>query len=247
MAAAALLVSVEARKTYLVKSERNLLTQPRVRNYDYTRCLKENEDTSICFDVDVNWEIGWQWYQEQVVENLYRLRLEFYSKQDGVVHPEYNYPRFIYQEWTWTLYELTTMLAFDMVYHYPVDYLCFNIYYKWDEIHFEMLMSQKLQECLKVLINCFYDYSQWTGEDAKYFEGCSQSSKEDVSVYTKDKDEAIGYLFGATDATTLLGTDCSPKDGFWPLFSASRQEKRMFFNLLNYLSSNQQYKTAFKI
>lgn len=142
MAAAALLLELgDARKTYLVKSERNLMTQPRVRAYDYTRCLKENEDTSICVDVDINLEIGWQWYQEQVEENRYRLRLEFYTKYDGVVHPEYNYPRFIYQEWTLTYPEQNLVYAFDLVYHYPVDYLCFNMYYKIEEIHFEVLMN----------------------------------------------------------------------------------------------------------
>ena len=51
-----------ARKTYLVKTERNLAQMPRVRGYDYTRCPRKNEDNFFCIDGDVNWEIGWDWY-----------------------------------------------------------------------------------------------------------------------------------------------------------------------------------------
>lgn len=101
-----------------------------------------------------------------------------------------------------------------------------------------------------MLVNCFYDFQQWTGEDAKFFEGCSQSSKEDVSVYSKDRDESINYLMGAEDETTLLGTSCTPKDGFWPIFGPSetgRVEKRMLFNLLHWMSRSNEKKAVIQI
>jgi hypothetical protein len=51
-----------ARKSYLVKTERNVKEMPRVRGYDYQRCPRKNEDNYYCIDADVNWEIGWEWY-----------------------------------------------------------------------------------------------------------------------------------------------------------------------------------------
>ena len=53
-----------ARKTYLVKTESNLQNQPRVQQsikYDYSYCLLNNDNDSICFDMDVNTEVGWNW------------------------------------------------------------------------------------------------------------------------------------------------------------------------------------------
>lgn len=231
-----------ARKTYLVKTEQNLKTMPRVRDYDWQKCLKETEDDFFCVDIDINWEIGWEWYQEQVEDNMYRLRLELYSKQLFIGHPEYSYPRFIYNEQTYTLQEWKFIFATEMVYHYPVDYLCVNIYRKTEEMYWEMLMIMKLMECLKVIVNCLYDRSNWTGEDAKYFEGCTQSSKEDVTLYDYTREEKLNYIMGADDATTVLGTSCSPKDGFWPLFpktdeATNTAQYQIFLNFFNYLST----------
>jgi len=71
-----------ARKTYLVKTESNLQNQPRVQaiKYDWSRCPYADDTNSICFDIDVNTELGWAWYQEFIADTRYRLRLEIYIK-----------------------------------------------------------------------------------------------------------------------------------------------------------------------
>ena len=166
-----------ARKTYLVKTESNILKQPKVRAYDYIHCITEDEDNSFCVDLDIDLEIGWEWYQTQVEDNYYRVTLELYTKQMAIVHPDFNYPRLMSNEQTYTMEEFKYILSFDLIYHYPPDLLCFNVFLKREDFSWEMIMAMKLQECLKVLINCMYDFEQWTGEDAKFFEECEQSSK----------------------------------------------------------------------
>ena len=50
---------VTARKTYLVKTERNLLTSPSVRSYDYSYCPTKNDDSFICLDMGADLTVGW--------------------------------------------------------------------------------------------------------------------------------------------------------------------------------------------
>lgn len=78
---------------------------PRVRAYDWSRCPRSNADNYICLDLDVDLEIGWEWYQDQVQDNLYRASLQFYTQQSAEIHPEFNYPRALYVENTYTLTE----------------------------------------------------------------------------------------------------------------------------------------------
>ena len=43
----------------------------------------------------------------------------------------------------------------------------------------------RFQECYKTLIKCMYNLDNWVGEDAKYFESCSQSSKTTITTFEK--------------------------------------------------------------
>ncbi len=73
-------VAVNARKTYLVKSENNLALQPRVLAYDCQKLLFKNDNDYAGLQYTVNWEIGWTWVQEQNPGQHYHLRLEIYTK-----------------------------------------------------------------------------------------------------------------------------------------------------------------------
>jgi hypothetical protein len=104
-----------------------------------------------------------------------------------------------------------------------------------------MIMVLKTMECLKVLINCLYDWSQFTGEDAKWFNECRQSSKEDITMYEFTREETISYLRGNKDTVTVYGTDCSPKTGFWPIFgpeTAGTLDRQLFMNLISWMARN---------
>ena len=43
-----------------------------------------------------------------------------------------------------------------------------------------------MQNCYKIVVNCFYDFDVWTSEDALFIDKCSQSTKTEVTVFAKD-------------------------------------------------------------
>ncbi len=57
----ALALTINARKTYLVKSENNLAFQPRVLGYDCSKYLFKNDNDYAGLQYTVNWELGWNW------------------------------------------------------------------------------------------------------------------------------------------------------------------------------------------
>ena len=71
----------------------------------------------------------------------------------------------------------------------------------------------KAQECLKDLVSCIYSLDNWKGIDAKWFQECSQSSQEYITMYTNTRDAFTYYLIGADDetASALETTKCWPK------------------------------------
>ena len=80
---ALLSLCAQARKTYFVKTENNLKLQPPVvqaTKYDCSGCYMENDNDYICADWGMDWELGWNWYQEQEDDVHYRMRLELYTK-----------------------------------------------------------------------------------------------------------------------------------------------------------------------
>lgn len=163
-------------------------------------------------DYELNWELGWNFFQENVEDAQYRWRFEMYSKQDSRVHPEFDFPRAYYNEITATLKQFKILYSLELVYHYVPDYLCFNYFFTLEEVDFLLEMAMKLQECAKVFISCFYDFENWTGVDAKLFETCEQSNKEDITMYNYIYPEYISYQGGNEDLITVTGTDCSPKE-----------------------------------
>ena len=87
---AGLLSLVSARKTYLVKAMPMAKHQPMVRAYACSYCFVKNNHDNFCFDYLLNIEIGWKWYQENVITattyatladvDHYRARFELYTK-----------------------------------------------------------------------------------------------------------------------------------------------------------------------
>ena len=96
-------------------------------------------------------------------------------------------------------------------------------------------MNIKLQECGKQLITVVYDWTQWTGDTAKYFETCRQSAKEDVTVLSVSKDITTLYQMGGIDTTTVTGTSCTPgKGALWPWWKTGSYADHLFTNLASY-------------
>lgn len=70
---------------------------------------------------------------------------------------------------------------------------CVNLFFDVEEIEILFQQILKLQDCYVTLIKCLYDWSQWTGEDAKFFDSCEQSSKEEIIMYETPFPEVTFY------------------------------------------------------
>ena len=129
----------------------------------------ENDNDSICADWGMDWELGWNWYQEQEDDVHYRMRLELYTKQAAQFHPVFSMPRFYYNEQTWEVAEFKALFNIDFAFFYEYNYFCISMFYGYEDLDIELKMQMKMQECLKDLISCIYEFDNWTGIDAKWF------------------------------------------------------------------------------
>lgn len=72
------------------------------------------------------------------------MRLELYTKQYGVVHPQFNMPRFYYNDQTWTIDSFKVKLNIDFVYFYDVNYFCINVYNSIEDLKITLKMAMKM-------------------------------------------------------------------------------------------------------
>ena len=127
------------------------------------------------------------------------------------------------------------------MYFYEQQKLCISFYANTEELLWELEMAMKLQDCYKVFISCIYDFTNWTGEDAKYIDQCSQSSKEDYILYKKQALETSYYYYGGPDKFTSIANNASCKPGtnsFLPIkfISGSPLQTTILGNLLGWVS-----------
>lgn len=102
----------------------------------------------------------------------------------------------------------------------------------------------RFQECYKTLWKCIYNLKNWTGEDAKYFEQCSQSSKVTITMIDKENAEQNYGVFGSADDAVLRkgGSECSPGTGFWPLAKGDLGVEAAFIsNLWHYVAAKMNF------
>lgn len=163
-------------------------------SYDCSWCKFTNDDDSACVDYGLDWELGWNWYQEQEDDVLYRMRLELYTEQAATIHPLFSMPRFYYNEQTWKVDTFKAKFNVDFVFHYEYNYFCINLFYSYDDLDIELKMHMKMQECLKDVIECLFNLDNWTSIDAKWYGECSQSSQEYITMYELTIDEATTYI-----------------------------------------------------
>lgn len=96
----------------------------------------------------------------------------------------------------------------------------------------------RLQECYKTLINCIYNLDNWYGDDAKYFDKCSQSSKTTITTYNKEREEKTWGVLGSQYDAILRkgGSECSPGKTFLPLAIGDIKSSYVATNLLWYMA-----------
>ena len=126
--AAFLVVTVTARKSYLVKQEHNL-TQPRVQaTYDCTYCVYKMSTDAICADYTFKLDVGWQFYQKDVDKVKYTYALKLYTQQTLSLHPFVNLPAVVYSDWTGTVDPFKTTAVLEFVTFKPQKLFCVKFY-----------------------------------------------------------------------------------------------------------------------
>ena len=81
---------------------------------------------------------------------------------------------------------MTAQLKYYYLYPTEGDKVCINIFFDVEKIPIKFQQILKFQDCYITLIKCLYDWSNWTGEDAKLFDNCEQSSKEEIIMFEEE-------------------------------------------------------------
>ena len=193
--------------------------------------------------------IGWEWGQtmtenQDALPDVYHLTLDLVLKSSFYFSPVMNFPRMAYIEPVFEVQEFNFGYHIDMakfwVWPSRADLICFSAMFKLEPITILSTLIMRFQECYKTLWNCLYNMKNWTGDDAKYFESCSQSSKTTITMHEKTRDEITFGVIGSQDENVLrTGKLCSPGTGFWPLFPIDYVETAIFERLATYMAEKQ--------
>ena len=155
--------------------------------------------------------------------DVYHLTLDIAFKMEAFFSPIINLPRLIYLEPEFTVNEFTFGYKFDLakfwIYPSRDDLLCFSSMAKLSEIESTATLVMRFQECYKTIIDCIYKSDNFAGNEAKYFEQCSQSSKTTITMVERNRDEQTFGVIGSDDDDVLRtgGTECKPGATFLPL------------------------------
>lgn len=194
VALALLSLTARARKSYLVKEEhQNKIPKVRATDYPYEEVYKNfDDDFTVYYQGAMS--VGWE-FDQTMSENqdsypdVYHLTLDIVLKTSFYFSPVFNFPRLIYLEPIFEIQEFNFGYHIDMakfwIYPSRNDLLCFSAMFRLDPITVLSTLIMRFQECYKTFWNCVYNLKNWTGEDALFFENCSQSSKTTITTFEK--------------------------------------------------------------
>lgn len=88
---------------------------------------------------------------------------------------------------------------------------CINIGYDIDNFEFKTILNMRIGQCFKDLIQCFYNYDNWTGETATILQECKLSNPVQTTLWQDALAPEItkGYI-------TSLGDGTDTAAGCWP-------------------------------
>ena len=104
-----------------------------------------------------------------------------------------------------------TLFAVDFTYLFKNHLSCINTYYSYQAVNLVYKMGLKVQECIKNVIYDITSWQQWTGPNAKWFDKCTQSTMQSITIYTIAYPTATKYFTGALEADLLADSNnCTP-------------------------------------
>jgi len=159
------------------------------------------------------------------------------------LRPIISFPRFIFNQYDITVEEFNIQYSIQMKLYYLYqdgqtegDKLCVNLFFNVEEMPVKLQQIVKFQDCYTLLIKCLYDWSQWTGTDAKFFDNCEQSSKEEIVMWEKDIEEISSYQLGTeSERLQKAGEKCSPQIDIIPLLPQNAVSTKLVMNALSWM------------
>ena len=241
--------TVMARKSYLVK-EAHRGGVPKLRSTDRPHHIfHENNDDHVTVYYQGQSKAGWEWAQvmnetQDALPDVYHLTLDIQLKNYIYFSPIMSFPRAIYIEPIFEVKEFTFGYKFDIAYFWEYttgkreDLLCVSSMLVLSAITRTSTLVFRLQECYKTLINCIYNLEAIKGEDAKYFDKCSQSGKTTITTYNKESTERTWGVLGSADDDILRqgGSECKPGKSFLPIAIGDIKGSYVAANLLAYMA-----------
>lgn len=90
-------------------------------------------------------------------------------------------------------------------------------------------------------MKCIYNLDNFKGDDAKFFEDCSQSSKTTITLYEKIIEEFNAVQIGDADDSVLrFGSACKPGATIFPLLPpgdiGGTASATFFNNVMHYIA-----------
>ena len=115
-------------------------------------------------------------------------------------------------DWTGTIDRFRALAALEFVTFKPQQIFCVKVYVDLEQIWVRVLMHLQLTECYVILINCFWNYEDWTDRLAKIFDSCALGKNTDISMFEYKQDPNPVYFYGADDSQGITGlsTYCNP-------------------------------------
>ena len=135
------------------------------------------------------------------------------------MHPYTSLPAFLYHDLTVSVDRFKGQMVLEFVTWKPQQLFCTNFYFAVEDIWLKTKMTLKITECYAILINCFWNWDDWTDRQARLFDKCGLSKDTEVSIVDHKWVINNVYLLGDKDANTVKGISCVPgKNNIIPIW-----------------------------
>lgn len=198
------------------------MNSPRVRAYDAQWCWFKDPNNEFCIEGNQDWKVGFynlQDYSSATVNSIsphIKVHLSFNSTQSLTWSTTMSLNRFWYSSIKLALTEFTSGYRLETVKWLDSYATCLNFIEFSTPISMSLTVNNKFEECYKVLITSFDDYTTWQKNDTALWDWntCKLSTGADWTMYKYEplKVMSDNYYFGDAAYSRQL---CWP--GFTPL------------------------------
>lgn len=195
-----------------LKEDGHTRTHPIVEQLPCTICAVDSEYSQICLGYEVNSILGWKWEQTfyddtstpEEIDGYYHVYLKLYVQTKATLEP-------LLKLWEWmSLAAKGHVQPFKVggflqgSYYTGSRRTCINMGYIFEDLTIDVDMNLRLAQCYKDIIECYYNFENWTGPNAKWLEECTLSAPTQTNLWHWDYVQESGtstYITEIGDGT----------------------------------------------